>query len=75
MQGFYRAFVFDAHLLLGPARTPRCQSGTKPGTCSAHCRNAWEYLNLRQQCTESPTPQQGLRSGRSQPGGTCTSAI
>lgn len=37
------------YLPLAPTRTPKCQSCTKPGTCSAHCRKAREYLNLRRQ--------------------------
>ena len=35
-----------ASFRVAATRTPTCQSATKPGPRSAHCRNAFEYLNL-----------------------------
>ena len=41
-------------------RTPSTHSDCQPGGCSAHCRNSWEYLNLRMHASQGLMPHLGL---------------
>ena len=60
MEGQFMPVMKATSLPLVLTRTPSTHSDCQPGGCSAHCRNSWEYLNLRMHASQGLMPHLGL---------------